>query len=194
MSIPDRPIWPDGPQLLGSDLFALMGQDLARDPGGQALMALVLRYAFHECLFLASALAQQAGEPVGIVRYSIVIPDDPARLLHAVLVRGHDALDADRRAHDILGVSTLGAIHAGMIGFGPVAWSLMPRHDWANASDYEGDQLEAALTVAGCLPWLARFVPARYRIDPRYALDCLTDTVRAPGFDRYRHKDSPDAP
>ncbi len=188
----DEPIWPGQADILGSDLFAMIRGSEDPERLLHALMSLVLRYAFSECLFLACALARHAGEPVTVLRYTIAVPDDSERLLHAVLVRG--PLESDAQGFDILGARPVSAALAGMTGFGPVVLRPLPQREWITPDDFLGDQAEVALTVAGCLPWLSRFVPARYRIDPRYALHCLIDTVARDSFARYRHQETHHGP
>jgi hypothetical protein len=189
-----EPIWPGQAEILASDLLKTLRRDADYEAVLRALMTITLRYAFSECLFLACLLAREAGEPMTVLRYTIAVPDDPQRLLHAVLVRGEGALDDDRPGYDILGVRPIGATQASMVGFGPVTPRILPRQDWITPDEYLADQTPSALTVAGCLPWLARFVPAQYRIDPRFAPLCLRDLAQSAGFDRYRNLETDHGP
>jgi hypothetical protein len=174
--------WPNAAALHGSRLQAWMNT-LAPDPASwsqaqDVMVRLLLRYACSQCLFLACAVARVSGRPHRVVRFTKPVPGEEPRLLHAVLCLGSDGLAPDRLGLDLLGVAPLGRIAGTLETFGVVAWDDVPVDDLAGPGDYDPGEEDHALQIAGCLPWLAEHLPARYRIGETCALACLTDLTR----------------
>ena len=183
-------MWPNAHTLFHSRLYAffqgLEATAPARERVHGVMIRLLLRYAYGECLFLADAVAQVAGRPSRLVRFGIATPETEDRLVHAVLCLGSDPPTEATHALDVLGVAEIGAIARSMAGLGPIAWEEIPAADRPRPGEYPPAQAETALRVAGCLPWLAPHVPARYRIGANCALACLSEIADDPDFLKHR--------
>lgn len=184
-------MWPNAHTLYHSRLYAFFQELEATAPARErvhgVMIRLLLRYAYGECLFLADAVARVAGQPGRLVRFGIATPETEDRLVHAVLCLGSGPLTEATPALDVLGVSELGAIARSMEGLGPIAWEEIPAEDRPRPGEYPAEDAETALRVAGCLPWLAAHVPARYRVGERCALACLTEIADDPDFLKHRN-------
>ncbi len=181
---PRSALWPDAGTLAGSrlaDSFRrwIEAPGVDRAQAYEVLLAVLMRYACGECLFLADAVAKVCARPHHVVEFTMPGPDGDTRLAHAVLCVGADKPRAETKGYDILGVSPLGEIARGLSRLGPITWGVMPVEDRPRLDEIAEGGAETALRVAGCLPWLAGHVPARYRIPDSCALACLTEIVGA---------------
>ncbi len=131
---PRSRIWPDAWTLAQSRIAGTFRSwtatpDVDRDKAYDVLLALLVRYACGECLFLADAVAKVCARPHHVVAFTMPGPDGDTRLAHAVLCFGSDTPWAETKGYDILGVSPLGGIAHGLSRLGPIRWSVMSDAD-----------------------------------------------------------------
>lgn len=180
-----RAIWPDARSLYHSRLYHWFlrqgGPKTVQDRTSATMITLLMRYACRECLFLAAAIGRACGEPHRFVQFTMAEADE-THLVHAVLCLEPGPLDAGSLGLDILGVTPIGRITEDLTPLGEIIRSEIEPADHIRPEDFAPGQEAVALQVAGCLPWLAGHVPARYRVREADALARLAELTADPAF------------
>lgn len=167
-------LWPGPLDLWDSDLFTWFRTlGIRNDPRIERLLIdLVMRYAAHECGFLASAVARNAGRPASVVIFERTTGREEHSHLHSVLVLAAQPDLVGGIGLDILGRAPIARTEAGLAVLGPLRSRVTAP---IARTDFTASGEETCLAVAGCLPWMNHLMPARFRIPDSMAFPCLMD-------------------